>query len=435
MNTSRAFALVFVLLALSTAATVLISVQAASIRQAAAGRETLAITRARWAARAGVESTIAELEALLIQGERRTAWQPADAMRRAASGTLDNASWSIAHHAAEYSSETEGPQDPHAKLNINLMSRNDLLTLDGMTEDVADSILDWIDPDDDPRPLGAEAAYYASLPSPILPRNAPLRTLAEIALVAGVDLELLRGEDADFDGRLDPEENDADLSWPPDNADGALDAGWSETITAASIEPALSPSGEPRLALSDATSEDLLARVPSLSQSQADAILDFARSEDARLETLVSTSLSTIASRSGADSSIRNLSDDQLRALFDECSIEDLSAAPSPGRLNVNTVERSVLDSVHNLSDATADSLIEGRQSAASGFTNPMDLLEIPRVTRSRLDRLGAFLSVGSGAYVISSRGVDRATGTVAELVCVIDLSRIPLIISEARSE
>ena len=36
-----------------------------------------------------------------------------------------------------------------AKININRMTRDDLLTLEGMTEDVADAILDWVDVRDD----------------------------------------------------------------------------------------------------------------------------------------------------------------------------------------------------------------------------------------------------------------------------------------------
>ena len=40
-----------------------------------------------------------------------------------------------------------------------------------MTEAIADAILDWIDPDDAPRPFGAEAEYYQGLGVPYVPRN------------------------------------------------------------------------------------------------------------------------------------------------------------------------------------------------------------------------------------------------------------------------
>ena len=41
-----------------------------------------------------------------------------------------------------------------------------LMSLPGMSEDVADAILDWLDEDDEPRPFGAELEYYSTLPTP-----------------------------------------------------------------------------------------------------------------------------------------------------------------------------------------------------------------------------------------------------------------------------
>ena len=59
-------------------------------------------------------------------------------------------------------------------------ARKLLMTLPGMTESIADAILDWIDPDDDTRDLGAEREYYASLPHPYAPRNGPLGSIEEL---------------------------------------------------------------------------------------------------------------------------------------------------------------------------------------------------------------------------------------------------------------
>ena len=58
-----------------------------------------------------------------------------------------------------------GVTDEGGKINLNALLQLDssgqvaynmLLTLPNMTEDIANSILDWIDPDDEPRPNGAE---------------------------------------------------------------------------------------------------------------------------------------------------------------------------------------------------------------------------------------------------------------------------------------
>ena len=50
---------------------------------------------------------------------------------------------------------------------------------------LTDALLDWTDPDDAPRPLGAERAYYLGLAPPYAPRDAPLASVGELALVRG----------------------------------------------------------------------------------------------------------------------------------------------------------------------------------------------------------------------------------------------------------
>jgi general secretion pathway protein K len=48
---------------------------------------------------------------------------------------------------------------------------------------VSDSILDWIDADDLPRPAGAESDYYQGLNPPYYAKNAPMDDLSELLLV------------------------------------------------------------------------------------------------------------------------------------------------------------------------------------------------------------------------------------------------------------
>ncbi len=432
LSPRRGFALVIVLLSLSVLTMILAGVQAVSFRQAASGRETLARLRAHWAARAGVESTLARLEATLQSGVTGSAYAIPDGMIQAATGAVDGASWRITHALSGNDAEQrEGPADPHAKVNINLMSANDLMQLESMTEDVADSILDWIDDDDTPNALGAEAGYYSQLPSPYEPRNGPMRSLYELELVAGVASDLVRGEDWNLDGVLDANEDDGDESWPPDNSDGALDAGWSAFITASSWEPALAVSGQPKLDLSQATSDDLIGRVTSLDALQAQTILDYAARSGTRLEDLISTNLSQIA---GQGSPVRNLRDDQLRALFDECVFEDPKGEPLPGRVNINTVTRETLDYVTAVSPGVADSLILARDAAPTGFTNMMDLLEVPAMTPRRLTTYSRYLTVRACSYVMASTGRDEASGIESRIVCVVSIGVLPVSIVEQRA-
>ncbi len=81
-----------------------------------------------------------------------------------------------------------------------------LMGLPGMTEEIADAILDYMDEDDEPREFGAERDAYASLEPPYEPKNGPLHTVEELLLVLGVTPYLLFGTDANRNGLADMHE-------------------------------------------------------------------------------------------------------------------------------------------------------------------------------------------------------------------------------------
>lgn len=118
-----------------------------------------------------------------------------------------------------------------------------------MTEDIIDAILDWLDTDDDKRPGGAETSDYEGLAVPYECKNGPMDSIEELLKVQGVLPEYFYGEDANNNGRLDRNENDGDATLPNDNADGILDFGWKEYLTAVSRERNTNPDGEPKINL------------------------------------------------------------------------------------------------------------------------------------------------------------------------------------------
>ena len=63
----------------------------------------------------------------------------------------------------------------------------------GELSSVADSILDWIDPDNATRPAGAESDYYQGLNPPYYAKNAPMDDISELLLVKGVTQAMFRG--------------------------------------------------------------------------------------------------------------------------------------------------------------------------------------------------------------------------------------------------
>lgn len=132
-------------------------------------------------------------------------------------------------------------------LPMELAQREVLMGLPGMTEEIADCILDWIDDDDDVRELGAELDYYDGLGVPYSPRNGPITSLDELLKIKGIDSWLLYGEDANRNGLLDPNEDDGEARPPDDDADGILTLGWSSLLTTTAREVNLRADGEERL--------------------------------------------------------------------------------------------------------------------------------------------------------------------------------------------
>jgi general secretion pathway protein K len=93
--------------------------------------------------------------------------------------------------------------DLERKININSatpMQLQQALTVMGVDADsismVADSIGDWIDPDDAPRAAGAESDYYQGLTPPYFAKNAPFDDPSELLLVRGVTSGMYFGPSA-----------------------------------------------------------------------------------------------------------------------------------------------------------------------------------------------------------------------------------------------
>ncbi|MFP6662811.1 MAG: hypothetical protein VCC00_01250 [Deltaproteobacteria bacterium] len=95
--------------------------------------------------------------------------------------------------------------DEAGKIPINLVEFSMLVHLLGnmgldpeAAGEVADSILDWRDPDDDHRMNGVESEYYLGLAQPYSAKNAPLDSLDELRLIKGVSEDLYYGGTEDY---------------------------------------------------------------------------------------------------------------------------------------------------------------------------------------------------------------------------------------------
>ncbi|HVK19287.1 MAG TPA: hypothetical protein VM533_20300 [Fimbriiglobus sp.] len=200
-----------------------------------------------------------------------------------------------------------GAQDESGKLNVNALIAQDttgqvlydtLMKLPGMSEDVADAIVDWVDSDDSIRETGAESAYYQGLPQPYKAKNGPLNSVEELLLVRGVSWQMLFGNDRNRNGRLDPGEEQG----------GDFNRGWSEYLTCYGRELDVDTDGYPRIDLAGtdlpALADELTA---ALGQEMSDYILAarlYGTASATQQATLSFSSTTTTASQTNSGGTI-----------------------------------------------------------------------------------------------------------------------------------
>lgn len=154
-----------------------------------------------------------------------------------------------------FASPEFGLQNESSKLNLGRVlywdtvepgrGRRALMNIPGMTDEAADSILDWIDTDDTPRQFGAEADYYRQQQLNVQPRNGIPDTLTELLFVRGVNRSTFFGT-----GGL---------------TESATNHGWGNFLTLASAES--TESNPSKIAINELTLADLEAFENELARS------------------------------------------------------------------------------------------------------------------------------------------------------------------------
>jgi DNA uptake protein ComE-like DNA-binding protein len=263
-----------------------------------------------------------------------------------------------------------------------------------------------------------------------------MQNIQELELVAGVDPQDVRGEDWNLNGILDDNENDGDVSWPPDNADGILDAEWSGVLTASSVDGGLAASGEARLLLSEANAADLVSRT-KVSTAQADAILQYAQqSQNPSMRDFVRRSLRQLAQQAAQANGqtqqvqIENLTSEQLGLLLNECVITEVPAG-TPAKININTCDDKLFDYLLELGEDVAETLRTERAARSNGFSSIAEVLDIDGISRNQAAVIYDYFDVRSNVFELTSRGVDSVTGVEVEITATIDRSTLPVVVKE----
>ena len=197
------------------------------------------------------------------------------------------------------------------------MATGMLMALPGMTEDVADAILDWLDADDEPRPLGAEFEdYYLNLQPAYKPANGPIDSIEQLLLVRGVTPQLLFGYDENRNGVLDAAESvRMNQGMPAGMSPGSLPAmssdpnaapppplGWAPYLTLQSLEKNVAADGTARVNINSDDMQLLSEELSSVLQNEAWASFIVAYRYGGKPGGSGSSPLMALASMAAADS-------------------------------------------------------------------------------------------------------------------------------------
>ena len=268
-----------------------------------------------------------------------------------------------------------GIDDEGSKVNINTASRDMLGRLPGMTAEIADSIIDWRDEDEDAGENGAESTYYGALPRPYRCKNAPFETVEELLLVKGVTPEVLYGYDANRNGLLD--EDEAAASGTTGTFSSGTDLGAPSPrglLPFVTVHGAGAPATQPATGTGttggtggtggQAGGTGTQSTLVNVNGQNAQAVLDVLRNA------LTADRFTQVSPRVAQGRPYANLLDFFLKTGLtaeEFAQVDDqlgTGTNPSPGLINVNTAPREVLRCLNNIEDAEASTLVAARDEA-----------------------------------------------------------------------
>lgn len=250
-----------------------------------------------------------------------------------------------------------GITDECAKLNLNVAADAEIASLPGMSQEIADAIVDWRDTDDVVTGQGAESDYYQSLPRPYRAKNGPLETVEELYLVKGVSDSLLWGYDLDHNGMIDSTEQSAGGLATAFNSATDTSRGIFPFATVWGKEPNTTTSGKARINIANLAGPGQLQ--PLLAKYFPPQ----------RVNQIMARAMQFRLFRNPFDFSARTgMTSAELAKIIDS-----LSATPAKtlsGLVNVNTAPQQVLMCLPGISQIEAESLIAQRPTSTSASSS-----------------------------------------------------------------
>lgn len=277
--------------------------------------------------------------------------------------------------------QTESESDSEA--------RTRLMHLLGMTEEIADAILDFIDEDETERQYGAESSFYTSLNPPYEAKNKPLESLDELLLIRDVTPALLFGIDANRNGLIDASE---EAQYGDVISSLGLDEspfGWSAYLTVHSRELNLRSDGTPRIHLNNDSLEDLYDELEEeYGEDEAKFVTAYRLAGPVAQEENGPGTSSSGNNPSGGNSNAGSSSSGGSRSVGGPSSSSNQSQLK--GGLDISGGAKVTVNSIYDLIDAEVQIEVDGEQTTLtspwSSSPNEMlsylqDLMDVVSVT------------------------------------------------------
>jgi type II secretory pathway component PulK len=393
--------------------------------------------------------------------------------------TTETAKFNV-NRLLELENDTDETTDPYTAVSF----------VPSMTEDICNAILDWIDSDEEARAGGAESSTYEALAVPYSARNAPMQSIDELLQVQGVTPQLFYGEDANRNGRMDPNEDDGAESPPTDDQDGTLDFGLRDYLTVSSRERNIQTTGEQKINLNNGIVAEMFDFLEEsfdtetatfvtgyrltgdqLADSQAQGKLTIEQQQlvDWIAKNLANGELGKVT-RGGMDlsnppqasfRSIYDLIDAQVavtvngadqtlnspwtstdpaglmeQMLVLEEKLTWLNDEFIDGRINVNIAPREVLLAIPDMTEAIADAILGARPVAGEDSAQAAQVISMRRspvwlLTEGLVDvptfkRLGPWLTTTGDVYSFQVLGHFDQGGPTTRLEAMVDGTKKP---------
>jgi len=349
--------------------------------------------------------------------------------------------YSLLYNNVDENSELAyGLDDENGKVNLNVAPVEVLKDLPGMSEELAQAVVDWVDEDDEiTGDGGAESDYYGRLDPPYAAKNAPFDTVEELLMVKGFTTAVLYGEDANRNGVLDPNEDDGNETFPPDDNDGELAGGLVDYVTVFSYELNRTLDGKPRVNINEADEQELQQRLGEyLSPQKIRWIAEYRKAklggEPVFPDEKYQTPANVVALMPVPGVQGQPLTMQDYRPIADLLTVA--SEPKIEGLVNVNTARKAVLQVLPQLSDEEVDAILDERETEETEGEKPRiadrtwvyDVLQGSGMEKlAKYQALEPFITVRSWQFTVQAVGVVPGRGALARFVAVLDRSSSPI--------